>query len=274
MTDFALVPEDSTVVHPDELAVVGAAINLQLAQHVGPAWSKQGTVSTFGSPALVPEKFIPVVVVRDAKNMAGCHSDRNGIKAAIVQYLPDWEWSAAASHEIIETLIDPTFQELVPAIAIQGTHRTVQYLREVCDPCAGETYTITVSREVSVANFCCPAYYGNGSGQVTWMNQESEVSDPWSIGSEGYLTWRDVDGCYYQKTAQGTSGPATLDELLANASKMNLRGAVDRFAGFRHAPHLCPTASHQRSNIEPRSLIKRNRKLAKWLERHWSTKLQ
>jgi len=266
MTDFALVPEDSTVVHPDELAAIGAAINIQVAKHVGPAWGLQGTVSTFSSPALVPAGFVPVVIRTNAGGVAGCHTDKGSV-CAIVQYEPDWTWSVAASHEIIETLIDPTLSIKDSGPDPRDATKQVSFIREACDPCAGETYEILVNQSVAVANFCLPAYYALSSGSLTWMEENgsgSSITAPWTVGFDGYLTWLGPDG-YYQLTSTNTIGPYTQDQIFANASKKNLRGAIDRFADFKAPPHLRAGARSKVAVDDPRGTLRRNDHLTKWL---------
>src|SRR5262249_54288288 len=90
-----------------ELPQVSAAIQQQLARHVSPIWQLNATVSAYQHLQDVPQGYwIVLITDKDlGRGIEGFHEDEHGQPFALVRYEPDW--SAAASHEIIEMMIDP-----------------------------------------------------------------------------------------------------------------------------------------------------------------------
>jgi hypothetical protein len=280
---FAVVAKDPTLRQKDPLwDHVVAALNIQASQHVAQAWAKSGTVASYPTPESVPELAVPVVVVdKPDDGIEGCHIYDKGKASAVVRWQPGGAWSVAASHEIVEMLIDPTLQTMMPGPDPQGRTANVNFLLEACDPCAGTTYKVLPDSNVAVSDFCLPAYYTQtGFGPYTYCNQPIHL---WSSGAlvamAGYVTWC-VGTDWYQFFSGLPHGPFTAERVLSNALLRGNRGAVDRFGKF--ASHGYASRSEERGRARkkkqggsggpatgqgPPGGIKPNKALAQWVSK-------
>jgi hypothetical protein len=136
--EFAIVAEDPALQRSDSAwDHVVSGLNVQITQQAGPAWRTQATVSAYSTAELVPETAIPIVVMRSpANDVEGCHKADGRRASAVVRWSKDGGWSVAASHEIIETMVDPSLDATRDGPDPQGSSQTVKFLVEVCDPCA------------------------------------------------------------------------------------------------------------------------------------------
>jgi hypothetical protein len=241
--EFAVIAGDPNLRQSDPAwDRVVSALNMQIAHQAAPTWGKSATVSSYGSAAAVPASATPIVVLKSPPpGVEGCHRWQNNQASAIIRWRAGGAWSVAASHEIIETLADPALAATRPGLDPQGTGASVDCLLEVCDPCAGQTYSIGSNIEVS--DFCLPAYYAkDGTAPYTYCKQRLHL---WELGSQvsaaGYVTWSTGAG-WFQLMDGSIRGPFSKDELLANSLKLGLRGAVDRYKLFGKPPHLRPKA--------------------------------
>src|SRR5712691_2442105 len=84
----------------DELAVVSAAIQKQVARDLAPAWSIEASVDSFASLEDVPLGYWPVIIMDDIPFPAGgIHLNKqNGQPYALVRYSD--EWPMTTSHEV------------------------------------------------------------------------------------------------------------------------------------------------------------------------------
>jgi len=266
--EFAVIAEDPNLRQADPAwDRVVSGLNVQITQHAAPAWGKSATVNSYSSAATVPATAIPIVVMKSPPpGMEGCHRWQNDQASAIVRWRAGGAWSVAASHEIIETLVDPTLAATRPGLDPQGSGVTVDCLVEVCDPCAGQTYS--VGADIEVSDFCLPSYYAKDSaGPYTHCKQALHL---WELGSQvsasGYVTWSTNAG-WLQLMNGSIRGPFSKEELLAHSFKLGTRGAVDRYKLFGKPPHLRPGAgggSRPRKTSPARPKPK-NRDLEAWI---------
>jgi hypothetical protein len=267
--EFAIVAEDPDLQRSDPAwDHVVSALNVQITQQAGPAWKIQATVSSYASPGLVPTTATPIVIMQSpANDVEGCHKTDGARASAVVRWSGDGGWSVAASHEIIETMVDPSLDATRDGPDPQGGSQTVQFLVEVCDPCAGITYAVMPGSQIQVSDFCMPAYYTENSfGPFTRCGQTVSIWNSGSIISDsGYVTWCKGDG-WYQQMAGSIRGPYTKEELLANALRLGTRGAVDRFPKFGKPPHLRGRHSSKKATrAKSRLEFSKNDALAKWI---------
>jgi hypothetical protein len=263
--EFAIIPDDPTLRQADPAwDHVVSALNVQVTQHAGPAWSKSATVSGYSSPAAAPANAIPVVVMKSPPpGVEGCHRWQDDKASAVVRWRANGAWSVAASHEILETLVDPSLAETRPGPDPAGSSAIVDCLLEVSDPCAGQTYKI--GADIEVSDFCLPAYYAkNSSGPFTYCKQPLHL---WEIGKQvspfGYITWS-ANGSWLQLMDGSIRGPVSKEVLLANSLKLGMRGAVDRWKQFAKPPHLRSKGRTARKGSAKR-LRSKNQALNTWL---------
>jgi hypothetical protein len=269
--EFAIVPESPALQQGDPAwDLVVSALNVQVTQHAAPAWNLQATVSSYASPELVPVGAIPIVIMKSPQGgVEGCHKWQSGQGSAVVSWAPNGDWSVAASHEIIETLVDPTLEatKTGPDPDSAAGSGTVEFLVEVCDPCIGTTYQVLPGAFIEVSDFCLPAYYAQGGyGPFTRCGQSLNLWMPGALVSlTGYLTWSKPDG-WRQLSGGSITGPVSQEELLANAMRHGRRGAVDRFKKFAKPPHL--RAGRRRATnkaLKPKTSFTKNKALLKWV---------
>lgn len=239
--EFAVVPEDSALQQGDPAwDDVIHALNIQAAQQAGPAWNVQAVVNAYARPELVPSTAIPVVVMRTPDNgVEGCHKWDGASASAVVRWAADGAWAVAASHEIVETLVDPTLASMKPGPDPGGSGNTVSFLMEVCDPCAGPPYEVLPGASIQVSDYCLPAYFDQYSyGPYTRCGQSLHL---WTleniVSTAGYITWSTSDG-WWQYFEGSIHGPVAANELLSNAMRTGTRGAVDRSPHFSKPPHV------------------------------------
>jgi hypothetical protein len=224
--EFAIVAEDSALQRGDPAwDHVVSGLNVQITQQAGPAWQIQATVSAYSAPELVPETAIPIIIMRSpANDVEGCHKTDSGRASAVVRWSGDGAWSVAASHEIIETMVDPSLDDMRDGPDPQGGSEAVKFLVEVCDPCAGITYPVMPGSEIKVSDFCMPAYYTENSfGPFTRCGQTLSLwrSDA-IVCDSGYVTWCKGDG-WYQQMSGSIRGPYTKEQLIQKSNYSRMR---------------------------------------------------
>jgi hypothetical protein len=272
--EFAVVPEDPGIKQNDAMwDSVVSALNIQVTQQAAPAWRLQATVSTYTNASSVPAGATPIVIMKSPPaSVEGCHRWKDDQASAVVRWQPDGAWSIAASHEIIETLVDASLAATRRGPNPNGNAGLVDFLLEVCDPCAGRTYVIPGS-QVELSDFCLPAYYDKATGGP--YTQCRQLLHLWELGSQvsgaGYVTWSTAAG--WMQLADGAiRGPVSKEELLANSFKLGMRGAVDRLQAFAR-PAYARTAAVTRKP-QAKSATAKNKRSANRALKSWVTKLR
>jgi hypothetical protein len=236
MVTVAIVPKGINV-SPDELALVASAINLQVNRDLSKPWNVQATVTTFPDDTVpLARGFVPVYVMADTGESDGIHRlSAKGTLFAIVRYATGMRWSLAASHEILELLVDPTLHFMLPGPLLGQPSVTVQYLVEICDPCEGPDYAYQVDKAhaVYVSDFCLPSYYWSSPSPSAPFSCQDNLPGPGTVTNGGRVTWRDSSGTFFQKTRVGgperVVGNLTEAEIFGDSQdRSNIRGAIDR----------------------------------------------
>jgi hypothetical protein len=181
MTQQIALVSKTADVGPTQLARAAAALNTQIARDFAPAWGVDATVTT---PRRVPRAAWPLLVTEDAP-AAGIHLEDGGRPAAIVEYAADW--TKAASHELLEMLVDPHGTRTVTARAVKPGQGRVEYLVEVCDPCEAVAYEID---GVAVSDFYTPRYFDPAARAGVRYSHTGAITRPRQVLRGGYLSWR------------------------------------------------------------------------------------
>src|SRR5262245_1648996 len=133
---LALTSESSKV-SLQELVVVAAALQKQVARDFGPIWEIDATVDAFPRLEDVPVDYWKVLIMDDIDQdgAAGVHLDDQGQPFALVTADDDQDiWSLTASHECLEMLADPFGNRLIAGDSPMEGQGRVQILVEVSDP--------------------------------------------------------------------------------------------------------------------------------------------
>ncbi len=186
---IALVPEADGV-HASELARVSAALQKQVMRDLAPQWGVSATVDAFPRLEDVPVGYWPIIVTFcELGRDAGVHLDRHGQPYAQIEVSPSW--SLAASRACLEMLVNPFGQLTTTATSPRGDQGPVEWLVEVCAPCADARYAYAVN-EVLVSDFCTPAFFRPGPAdshaRYSWTGA---ITAPFQTLPGGHVTWYD-----------------------------------------------------------------------------------
>ncbi len=154
-------------IDPDELRRVATALTTQVNDHFAPVWDVTATVGIDAKPHQHPST---IELRMDAKGAhpPGRHFKGPGGKSpSAVVYLSSlgktWRdvWPFLASHELLEMLANPQGERTASAPHPDDETVTVDYLVEVCDPCAVQWYPIHLPKgdKVRVSDFVVREYY-------------------------------------------------------------------------------------------------------------------
>jgi hypothetical protein len=190
---IALVPGPGTRnVDPRQVARVSAAIQRQVSEHFGPLWNIEATVDFFGRPEDVPVQYAPIYVLDRLANsrLGGYHKLDAGRPFALVGY-DDVLWSVDASHEVLEMIVDPDGNNLIPGESPDpDLPGRAQFLVEICDPSGRENSAYKVD-DIWVSDFHSPLYYDSMAVVGARYGYRDRLQRPKQLIKGGYLTWFD-----------------------------------------------------------------------------------
>ncbi|MGH3829181.1 MAG: hypothetical protein ACRDRS_01805 [Pseudonocardiaceae bacterium] len=179
---------------------VAAALNVQVMRDLPQFWGVQATVLYLPHPTKIPPGVWPVFLVDDLPpGEGGVHQDKNNQPYAKVVASPDNDgWTVAASHEVVEMLVDPGGNrmqtsrsiEIVDGDKIQDGPSEFQYLVEACDPCESDDFAYLI-QGVAVSDFLTPHFYDPVVTQGTRYSFTGALTAPRQILPGGYISWVD-----------------------------------------------------------------------------------
>jgi hypothetical protein len=187
---IALVSQTNAV-DSSELAVVGAALQRQVARDLSPIWNVEATVDAFPRLADVPPGYYAIIVRDDVlatKGAKGVHHDPDKQPFALVQYTDEETWPVFASHECLEMLVDPGLGRLIPGPSLKPDQGRVEYLLEVCDPCQDPSRSYTVNG-VRVSDFYTPRYFDPVKVAGVQYSFAGSITGPREVCDRGYVAW-------------------------------------------------------------------------------------
>ena len=226
----AVVPERLTGRHDEKVARditrVTAALQTQVTRDLRPLWHVDATVTAFTSIEDVPlghwVVFLKESIGEDDE--LGFHLDSHNQPYALVAY--DKGWTLSLSHEILEILVDPSGNRLVPGPSVdpKHPHHRVRYLLELCDPCEDSAYSYTIDGVV-VSDFITPHYHDPQDTKGARYGFTGALRGPRDVLPGGYLTWEDpVLGAWYQLNVVQRRA---IKKLYAIENKRSLREHVN-----------------------------------------------
>ena len=190
-------------VGPAELHPLAAALNIQV-QHVAVHWpAADAEVIVLDNPKLIPAGVSPIFIVDQIDGgFAGFHRYVRGVPWAMVSAKRDWR--LAASHELIELLIDPTGEQITRSRRldladgeVKELDDEVDYLLEACDPLEDPAHAYPIG-EVTVSDFYTPSYFDRDAQPGVQYSHTGAITRPRQVLPNGYLSWRLPDGSYRQ----------------------------------------------------------------------------
>jgi hypothetical protein len=181
---------------PELAQAVAAALNVQVTRDLPQFWSVQATVIALPKNK-VPSGVWPVLLVKQLPpGEGGFHLDKHNQPYAEVIATPANDgWTVAASHEVIEMLVDPSGNRLQSSTQIQIKGGNIQdgngqfeYLVEACDPCEADDYSYTI-QGVAVSDFLTPHFYDLAVTPGTRYSFNGKLTAPRQILPGGYISW-------------------------------------------------------------------------------------
>ena len=173
-----------------------------------------------GSMTVVLVGDIGPVAAQCGSEAAACHGvGTDGHPVAVVdtnQAETGVPWTVAASHELVEMLVDPLAQTTSRAADGSGT----EWLEEVADPV--EDYSHRV-RGVRLTDFVYPAWFENAAGPqdaMGWLDDSTAGTDRFEFSCPtGYAQYFDPYlgtqgmGPGIERTCRGATGPRKHDNV-------------------------------------------------------------
>jgi hypothetical protein len=181
---------------PELVQAVVAALNVQVTRDLTQFWNVQAMVIALQKNR-VPIGVWPVFLVKQLPpGEGGFHLDKhNQPYAEVIGTTGNEGWTVAASHEVIEMLVDPSGNRLQSSTAIEIADGKIkdsagqfEYLVEACDPCEAENYSYTI-QGIPVSDFLTPNFYDLLVTPGTRYSFTGAVSAPRQILPGGYISW-------------------------------------------------------------------------------------
>ncbi|HKD70420.1 MAG TPA: hypothetical protein VKB84_26520 [Candidatus Binataceae bacterium] len=191
---------------PELVQTVAAALNVQVTRDLPQFWPMQATVLALPKNK-VPSGVWPVLLVKSLPpGEGGFHLDKHNQPYAEVIATPANEgWTVAASHEVIEMLVDPSGNRLQSSTQIEIKNGQIQdgtgqfeYLVEACDPCEADDYSYTI-QGVAVSDFLTPHFYDLNATPGTRYSFNGKLTAPRQILPGGYISWIDQESEEWQQ---------------------------------------------------------------------------
>lgn len=153
------------------------AVNRQVIEDFMPIWGA-GYVSKLhasrfnpaADPDILEEGPVPaeaVLYLVDQPHLAGAlgyHSINNSEVPVGFVFTDLGEWTVTLSHEVLELIVDPTVNILVPGPHPANPNDVVLHAYEVCDAVERTVYDI---EGIVVSNFITPQYFREGDARGT-----------------------------------------------------------------------------------------------------------
>lgn len=216
-----------------EMAAVAAAINLQVNRDLARFWPITAVVSALPGPMVIAPGVWPLYVVSHIDDTtAGFHRTMHYQPYAEVEDGPGW--SLAASHEILEMLVDPSGNELVAATAVklEGEQQSeaegvFEYLLEICDPCEHPDCAYLIDG-VAVSDFCTPEFYGCDAVPGARYTFAGTINAPRRVLAGGYMSWWNAEKGFLERLdySDPTAKPE-IKQISRHLPNTSLREHVD-----------------------------------------------
>jgi phospholipase D-like protein len=219
-----------------ELTNVAAALNLQVQRDLYPIWNISATVSALPDPESIEPGVWPIFIVDDTgfDGALGLHLTEHKQPYALVQ--SGRTWSLTASHELLEMIVDPSGNWLIPSTGIGVDHGGVkdlpgakfEYLVEIADPseAPGNAYMID---DILVSDFYTPHFFDHAASPGVRYSFSGKIKRPREVLPGGYISWMNPKLGKMQQLKWLDSSPAVVDlpGHPAASGRQTLRGFVD-----------------------------------------------
>jgi hypothetical protein len=189
----------------EEVARVAAAIDVQVRRDVSCFWPVDAVITALPHASLLGPGVWPVFIVLETDdNSAGFH--RTVHQQPYSEVVDGPNWSIAASHEILEMLVDPSGNRLLAAPAISVSDQgdvheaagTMEYLLEICDPSEDPQFAYEIDG-VLVSDFYTPEFFDAFAAPGVRYSFRGAITHPRRVCPGGYLSWWNPAGRVMQR---------------------------------------------------------------------------
>ena len=221
---------------------VAAALNIQVTRDLPQFWNVKATVMYLSNPHKIPAGVWPVQLVKSLPpGEGGFHLDKHKQPYAKVIATPKSEgWTIAASHEVLEMLVDPYGNRVHSSVAIKIDGKKIVdgtgqfgYLVEACDPCEDDKFAYTINGVV-VSDFITPHFYDPLPTAGTRYSFTGALKAPRQILPGGYISWVNHEADEWQQLLYLDATPKIVNLGSASADK-SVREWIDGIAGTTNA---------------------------------------
>ncbi len=224
---------------PELVQSVAAALNIQVTRDLPQFWPVSATVLYLPHATKVPVGVWPVQLVKSLPpGEGGFHLDKHKQPYAKVIASPKSDgWTIAASHEVLEMLVDPWGNRVQSSVAIEIKGKKIVdgtgqfgYLVELCDPCEDDKYGYSVNG-VPVSDFITPRFYDPLVTPGTRYSFTGAIKAPRQILPGGYISWiNSVADEWQQLQYLDPSAPPKIVNLGTADQKKSVREWIDSAA--------------------------------------------
>jgi hypothetical protein len=198
----ALVNASSLALAASHMQIVASALQSQVEGELAAAWRVSAQVRAVGPREAPRASDWPIWLVDPARalDFGGVHRSAGGAPYALV--IVSTSWTVAASHEMIEMLVDPSGTRFAwgPSLDPAANGRPVRYLVEPADPCESSVYDVD---GVPVSDFATPSYFGIEPPDRRF-DHLGQLKGPYDLPASGNLSWWDPqEGRWYQRLPGG-----------------------------------------------------------------------
>ncbi len=206
----------SAAIDAETLKRVAAALDTQVKRDLKLAWDVEADVIAADGQEAVQGTWPIFVSDHPPGGYAGVHTRRDdGLPWAVVSTKRDWR--LAASHELLEMLVDPSGEQTVPSTGIavengafRNTREEFAYLLEVCDPIEDQDHAYLID-DVPVSDFFTPNYFDKRYRAGRQYSFNGSITRPREVRPGGYLSWRHPDGGRLQQLQNFGPSPVIID---------------------------------------------------------------
>lgn len=245
----------------EELVRVAAAIDIQVRRDLASFWPIEAAISALPRASLLGLGVWPVFIVAATDDGTGGFH-RTFHQQPYAEVVEGPSWSIAASHEILEMLVDPSGNRLVAAKAIgvteQGDVRdidgTVEYLLEICDPTEDPTFAYDIDG-VLVSDFYTPAFFDGFAAPGVRYSFRGAITHPRRAYPGGYLSWWDSTKRTMRRLDYIDHIQPKIIEVGRHLPSFSLREHVDRTlrGKVRLSAGRCANSARDRHSAERQS---------------------
>jgi hypothetical protein len=187
----------STLVSDDEATAAMGALQTQVRRDFAPAWGIDAELSFIGKQADAPPGSWRLVIEDDSRYAGavcyhtltneGLPEVRVAVRAA---RQAQWEWTMAASHDLLEMLANPRLNTTIFDSADGRKGRL--YIREICDPVSSARLAYQIDG-TTVSNFVYPAWFESfRKPSSTQFDQRGHVNSPFEVAPGSYVNYCEV----------------------------------------------------------------------------------